>query len=148
MASPRKQARAEGIALAIVLSRFDEALQQAHYLVGHHVAFDIRMLSGEYERLGQTCALGSKPTRDTMSETRGCATIPGKTPKLPTLTELYEHLFQQPFLGAHNAIYDVAATAACFFALLRRGILLPSDDTKAEDIAYEAHGLSDCSKPK
>ena len=139
-----EQATAEGIDLAIVLNRFDAALQQAHWLVAHNVAFDIRILSGEYERLGKLCALGSKPTRDTMSETRDYVAIRRENAhKAPKLTELYEHVFQQPFLGAHNAAYDVAATAACFFALLRRGILPPSDDTKAEDIAYKAPGRSD-----
>ncbi|RYZ66419.1 MAG: PHP domain-containing protein, partial [Proteobacteria bacterium] len=40
--------------------------------------------------------------------------------KLPTLTELHQYLFNQPFAEAHNATADVEATTRCFFELLRR----------------------------
>lgn len=40
--------------------------------------------------------------------------------KLPTLTELHEFLFNQPFAEAHNATADVEATARCFFELIRK----------------------------
>jgi len=39
--------------------------------------------------------------------------------KLPTLTELHQYLFGEPFNEAHNATADVEATARCFFELLR-----------------------------
>jgi DNA polymerase-3 subunit alpha len=40
--------------------------------------------------------------------------------KLPTLTELHEYLFHEPFAEAHNATADVEATTRCFLELLRR----------------------------
>ena len=121
-----EKATKEGIPLDIVLKGLDEALQRANYLVGYNLAYDIRMLSGEYERMGWPCTLSSKPGRDTMNETKDYVAIrKGNSYKQPKLTELYEKVFQKPFPEAHNAAYDVAATAACFFALLRQGILAP-----------------------
>ena len=40
--------------------------------------------------------------------------------KLPTLTELHEYLFNEPFAEAHNATADVEATTRCFLELIRR----------------------------
>ena len=40
--------------------------------------------------------------------------------KLPTLTELYQHLFGKAFKDAHNATADVEATTRCFLELVRR----------------------------
>src|SRR5699024_4576389 len=42
--------------------------------------------------------------------------------KLPTLTELHEELFDEPFAEAHNATADVEATTRCFLELVRRRI--------------------------
>jgi DNA polymerase-3 subunit alpha len=39
--------------------------------------------------------------------------------KLPTLTELHQYLFNQPFAEAHNATADVEATTRCFLELIR-----------------------------
>ena len=43
----------------------------------------------------------------------------GRKFKLPTLMELYKHLFNQEFDSAHNASADVEATALCLFKLLK-----------------------------
>ena len=40
--------------------------------------------------------------------------------KLPTLTELHEYLFDEPFGEAHNATADVEATTRCFLELVRK----------------------------
>ena len=39
--------------------------------------------------------------------------------------ELYESLFEEQFMEAHNAAADVEATARCFFELLARKIISP-----------------------
>lgn len=41
----------------------------------------------------------------------------------PILQELHNHLFNEDFDGAHDALADVKATARCFFELKRLGIL-------------------------
>jgi DNA polymerase-3 subunit alpha len=61
---------------------------------------------------------------DTCSEyTATLCQIPGGRGgkfKLPTLSELYKHLFDDRFSQAHNATADVEATARTFFELLRQ----------------------------
>ena len=134
-----EKATKEGIPLAEAVQLFDDALAKASYLVGHNLEYDIRLLKEEYERLKKPCRLGDNlPVRDTMYEGTDYTAIQGKGRryKYPKLTELYEKIFGRAFPSAHDAAFDVAATAACFFALLEKGVLAPSDDTTAESIAY------------
>jgi DNA polymerase-3 subunit alpha len=42
--------------------------------------------------------------------------------KFPTLSELHQALFEQPFAEAHNATADVEATTRCFFELVRNEV--------------------------
>src|SRR5690606_1755898 len=42
--------------------------------------------------------------------------------KFPTLSELHQALFDQPFAEAHNATADVEATTRCFFELIRNEV--------------------------
>jgi hypothetical protein len=50
--------------------------------------------------------------------------LPGKRgPKWPKLEELYIKLFDQPFIGAHDAMGDVQATRACFYKLVELGVI-------------------------
>ncbi|KAG1649533.1 DNA polymerase III subunit alpha [Nymphon striatum] len=64
------------------------------------------------------------PVLDTCTElTATLCQIPGGRGgkfKLPTLTELHQHLFGVPFGDAHNATADVEATTRCFLELIRR----------------------------
>ena len=39
---------------------------------------------------------------------------------MPKLIEMYEILFDEKFSDAHDASYDVNATAKCFFELVRK----------------------------
>ena len=39
--------------------------------------------------------------------------------KWPTLTELHQKLFGEGFGDAHDAAYDVSATARCLFEMIR-----------------------------
>ena len=63
------------------------------------------------------------PILDTCTEvTASLLKLPGGRGgkfKLPTLTELHQYLFNQPFAEAHNATADVEATTRCFFELIR-----------------------------
>jgi len=64
------------------------------------------------------------PVLDTCTEhTAELCKIPGGRGgkfKLPTLTELHEFLFGEPFAEAHNATADVEATTRCFLELVRK----------------------------
>ena len=52
--------------------------------------------------------------------------------KWPTLTELYQKLFNKGFDEAHNAAFDVEATTRVFFEIIKRGI------TKVKELASDA----------
>ncbi|MBT8284179.1 MAG: DNA polymerase III subunit alpha [Flavobacteriaceae bacterium] len=117
-------AEKEGIPLTEALELFNAALGKTRFVVGQNVGFDINITGAEYHRAGVETALLNLPVLDTCTEdTALLCQIPGGRGgkfKLPTLTELHEHLFQELFSEAHNAAADVEATSRCFFELIRR----------------------------
>ena len=117
-------AEQEGIPLNEVLERFNEALSKAKFVVGQNVGFDLNIMGAEFHRLDVTNQLQELPVLDTCTEhTAQLCQIPGGRGgkfKLPTLTELHQFLFGEPFGEAHNATADVEATTRCFLELIRR----------------------------
>ncbi|WP_228850317.1 DNA polymerase III subunit alpha [Aegicerativicinus sediminis] len=117
-------AQQEGIPLSDLLDEFSEVLSRAKFIVGQNVGFDVNIIGAEFFRLGIDNNLQELPVLDTCTEsTAELCKIPGGRGgkfKLPTLTELHEFLFNQPFAEAHNASADVEATARCFLELVRR----------------------------
>jgi DNA polymerase III subunit alpha len=116
-------AEQKGKPLHDVLEQFNEVLEKTKFVVGQNVGFDINIVGAEFVRLNIENKLQELPVLDTCTEhTANLCKIPGGRYgkfKLPTLTELHEFLFNQPFAEAHNATADVEATARCFFELIR-----------------------------
>ncbi|NND24463.1 MAG: DNA polymerase III subunit alpha [Flavobacteriaceae bacterium] len=116
-------AHEEGKPLSEVLERFNEALGKAKFVVGQNVGFDINIMGCEFFRNDLATPLTELAVLDTCTEhTANLCQLPGGRGgkfKLPTLTELHEFLFDQPFEEAHNATADVEATTRCFFELIR-----------------------------
>ncbi|MFD0990199.1 DNA polymerase III subunit alpha [Mariniflexile jejuense] len=116
-------AQEQGIPLAEVLKKFNEALSKTKFIVGQNVKFDLNIMGAEFVRGDVANPLQELPVLDTCTEhTASLCQIPGGRYgkfKLPTLTELHEHLFNVPFSEAHNATADVEATTRCFFELIR-----------------------------
>ena len=119
-------ATAEGISLEEVAEKFQEALSKTKFIVGQNVDFDVNIMGAEFFRLGIENPLPKLSVLDTCTETTAqLCQIPGGRGgkfKLPTLTELHEFLFNEPFAEAHNATADVEATTRCFLELVRRQI--------------------------
>ncbi|GAA4280652.1 DNA polymerase III subunit alpha [Gaetbulibacter aestuarii] len=117
-------AQEEGIPLAEVLEKFNEALSRTKFVVGQNVKFDLNIMGAEFVRGAVANPLQELPVLDTCTEhTADLCKIPGGRYgkyKLPTLTELHEFLFHEPFDEAHNATADVEATTRCFLELIRR----------------------------
>ncbi len=113
----------QGVALDFVLEEFNKALNRSKFVVGQNVGFDVNVMGCEYFRQNTENTLTELPVLDTCTETTAeLCKIPGGRGgryKLPTLTELHQHLFHQPFAEAHNATADVEATTRCFFELMR-----------------------------
>ena len=81
---------------------------------------------------------------DTCTETIAFCQLsggPGGRLKQPRLVELYEKLFGKPFEEAHDAAYDVDATAKAFFELLRKKIISSLTEIDPQQISYEAPDL-------
>ena len=131
----------EGHQLDYVLKEFLSSLKKSKFLIGHNISFDINVIFSEFYRLNQIFLIEKKDKRklvvknnefvwetlDTMSEnSANYCQIPGGRFgkfKFPKLTELHVKLFGNDFSEAHNASVDVAATARCFFELLRLKII-------------------------
>jgi DNA polymerase-3 subunit alpha len=117
-------AEEKGTLLSEVLEAFNQALQQTKFVVGQNVGFDINIMGCEFHREGVESPLTTLPVLDTCTEhTAELCKIPGGRGgkfKLPTLTELHEFLFGEPFAEAHNATADVEATTRCFLELVRK----------------------------
>jgi DNA polymerase-3 subunit alpha len=119
-----KLAQTFGESITDVIEEFNSVLEKTTFLVGQNVGFDINIIGCEMVRVGLDSKFLSMPILDTCTEsTAELVKIPmgrGKY-KLPTLTELYNFLFQESFDEAHNATADVEATARCFFELIKLG---------------------------
>ncbi|AYN69218.1 DNA polymerase III subunit alpha [Euzebyella marina] len=117
-------AEQDGVPLSEVLEKFNDAMSRTKFIVGQNVGFDVNIMGSEFYRMGVENPLQELPVLDTCTEeTAMLCQIPGGRGgkfKLPTLTELHEFLFEEPFAEAHNATADVEATARCFLELVRK----------------------------
>ena len=142
-----KRAHEEGIPIDAALAALLEDLRRTRLLVGHNIEFDKNIIGAELIRLNlDPDTLLSVEKLDTgVASTEYCQMqggIGGKL-KMPRLVELHQKLFGNGFADAHDASYDVAATARCFFGLIRNSVVLPSDETPAAGIEYEEPDLDD-----
>ena len=117
-------AKRDGTEIKTVVESFLAVVDQADFLVGHNLKFDLNIMGAELLRLGMENTLAEKAILDTCTEdTALLCELPGGRGgkfKLPTLGELYHFLFQDSFEEAHNATADVEATARVFIELIRQ----------------------------
>ena len=96
------------------------------FIVGQNVGFDVNIMGCEFHRMKIGSDMIKMPVLDTCTEITAefIKTTRWKRRKfkLPTLTELHQYLFNQPFAEAHNATADVEATTRCFLELIKREI--------------------------
>ncbi len=130
-------AQEDGIPLKEGLERFKKALDKTTFVVGQNVGFDVNIMAAEFYREAVDNNLAQLPVLDTCTEkTAQLCQIPGGRGgkfKLPTLTELHEYLFNQPFAEAHNATADVEATTRCFLELIRKRVFTAEELDVQED---------------
>jgi DNA polymerase III subunit alpha len=147
-----KRALEEGFDLIEVLAAFIQDLNRTAQLVGHNIEFDINIIGAEFLRKQLTPEqfLNLSKVDTGIVSTEFCALtggIGGKL-KMPRLRELHEKLFNKDFGDAHDAAYDVAATARCFFGLMKQKIVKPFDSTPFEEIEYEEPNLESANSSK
>ena len=140
-----ERALEEGSPLKEVIEEFNVDLSQAKYVMGHNIEFDISIVGAEQHRLGLSFEeLTGKGTIDSKLESTEYCAIPGGRGgrfKWPTLTEVYSKLFGEGFDDAHDAAYDVDATAKVFFELCKRGVITRPEIVDKDSIVYESPEL-------
>ncbi|MGB1481122.1 MAG: PHP domain-containing protein, partial [Flavobacteriales bacterium] len=140
-----ERALEEGVPLADVVKEFMADAAKAKYVMGHNIGFDVNVVGAELLRLGQACEpLTDMAVIDSKDEGTDFCAIPGGRGgkfKWPTLTELHQKLFGEGFGDAHDAAYDVAATARCFFEMVRLRVIERPEFTSPEAVKYEAPKL-------
>ena len=140
-----EDALAQGIPIADVLKSFVEQLKKADFMVGHNLEFDLNILKAEFLRGQLEIKPLDRPAIDTMKDTLDQKQPPGKgtgKPKFKKLEELYEDLFGEPTVRAHDAGGDVHSTARAFFESVKRGLLDVPASIDTDRIRYEAPDLS------
>jgi len=121
-----EKALQEGLDLSWILNEFNEALQNTKFVAGHNIEFDISIVGAEFFRKSVESGLCQMAKIDTKDESTDYCALPGVKGgkyKWPNLSELHNKLFGSGFGEAHNAAADVAATARCFFELIRLEVI-------------------------
>jgi DNA polymerase III subunit epsilon len=119
-----EMARQDGIELETVLNAIEPIVKGAKLLVAHNMQYDEKILGAEFLRAGYTNPLETKKRKCTMQAATNYCRLPGPYGfKWPTLQELHLKLFRKSFEGAHTALADVRACAACYFELKRLKIV-------------------------
>ena len=140
-----KRALDEGHDLNKVLDLLVQDLARTSLVVGHNIEFDINIIGAECirQKLDPDVLLKLNKLDTGLSAIEFCQLqggLGGKL-KMPTLLELHKKLFTKDFGDAHDASYDVAATARCFFGLLKQNVAKPFDATPVIEIEYEEPNL-------
>ena len=141
-----ERAEQEGYDLTFVLNEFNKDLGRATYNVGHNIGFDVNIVAAEYYRKSVTTNIIELATIDTKDVSTQYCAIPGGRGgrfKWPTLTELHTKLFGVPFTDAHDAAYDVDATAKCFFGLVTKDVYVPEEINDISKVTYDPPVLSE-----
>ena len=141
-----ERAERDGHDLRSVLEELKIDLERTQYNVGHNIEFDINIVGAEFFRLGIVNDIAEKADIDTMKTSVNFCAIPGGRGgrfKYPKLTDLHIKLFGKDFGDAHDAAYDVDATARCFFGLIKHRVLHPKEITDVDGLVYEAPELAE-----
>lgn len=123
-----------GIDRRMALQTFNAALKQADIVVGHNISFDKRMIMVECARNAVYHRFNDRGIKKdeycTMKNSVDICKIEKinskgeKYFKYPTLSELYNHLFQEIPRNTHNSFVDVLLCLRCFIKVLYNQDLL------------------------
>lgn len=116
----------EGLPMKIVMQMLINDINRTNYMVAHNLAFDYKVLGAEMIRLAMSA---SKKTDKfcTMEFSTNICKIPNTNRyggyKWPKLEELHRFLFDEDFIGAHDALSDCHATMKCFVEMKKRNLI-------------------------
>ncbi len=106
-------------------------------LVGHFMELDLHVISADFFRSGVENPAVNLNSFCTMIATKRMGSNPQH--KYLRLGDLYQLLFDKPLLHQHNALNDAAATAECFFELIKKGEIDEEYITKQHSLKNYEH---------
>lgn len=124
-----------GVGLKFALRHLVSDIQKSDILVGHNLRFDLDLIRANILKLELPLdkidpIIRLRKKIDTMRETIEFCKIPQAEEylhfskyKFPKLSALYEKLFNEKMIDAHDAATDVDYTRKCFFELINRKII-------------------------
>ncbi|MHB9003942.1 MAG: 3'-5' exonuclease [Coriobacteriia bacterium] len=121
-----QRANADGFPVENVMYELSLAAQKAHHFIAHNASFDGSVIAAEFLRLNWKPPFVPGSMICTMECGTGYCRLPGGPYgeyKWPKLEELYTVLFGHSMSGAHDARFDAAACACCFFELKNCGVI-------------------------
>jgi DNA polymerase-3 subunit epsilon len=119
-----EKALAQGSNLSAILQTLKEKIEFADALVAHNMQFDEKILGAEFLRCGFSNIIETKQRICTMRSSTDYCQITGPYGyKWPSLQALHTKLFNKPIPGAHTALADTRACAACFFELKKLRVI-------------------------
>ncbi|MDT3740076.1 MAG: 3'-5' exonuclease [Candidatus Kapabacteria bacterium] len=114
-------AQNEGKDLDFVLQSFKKVLLDCEYVIAHNFEFDSGVVRTEFSRKFKKSGITNKKSICTMKSTTKFCKLTYNPKygdyKWPKLSELHMKLFNFEFENSHNSLYDVRATAKCFWEL-------------------------------
>ncbi len=111
-----EHAQEKGIDIRFVLSDIADKLKSVSTIVGHNVNFDVHILKSECYRYGYDSVanlIDKKRNYCTMEKGKELLMLK----RYPKLSVLYETLFDDEMVNAHDAEYDTYYCCECFKAL-------------------------------
>jgi DNA polymerase-3 subunit epsilon len=118
------RAQSDGIDLLTALTLFITHIDSSQYLIAHNISFDQKIVGAELIRSRINNPIPNKKLLCTMSNSTNYCAINGPYGyKFPKLVELHKKLFGFGFDGAHDAFFDIDATAKCFWEMRNRGLI-------------------------
>ena len=121
----------KGLQVTEVIDRFCGSARKADLFVAHNLSYDIRILLTELIRLDKRDLLPSRKGTCTMKSSARFCGIPGrfgKGFKWPSLSGLHLKLYEKQPESAHHALDDARTCAACYFELVKRGVVMQKED--------------------
>ncbi|WP_185871982.1 DNA polymerase III subunit alpha [Blattabacterium cuenoti] len=135
-----------GVDLNFVLFEFIKDFEKSQCLIGHNLEFDQKIIECEFFRKKISFSFKKKKMLDTKVVSVSYCKLLGtrKKFKWPTLSELYQKLFEEKIPNLHNSANDVKATARCFLELLRIGIISYKDIGVEKNIILKFQNKYSC----
>jgi DNA polymerase III epsilon subunit-like protein len=115
-----------GIPVKVAMAMFSQLARVADQVIAHNIQFDLKLVAYEIERLAVVNVVAGKPQFCTMAATTDICRLPGRYRgqfKWPKLIEAHQHLFNEGFDGAHDALADVRACQRIHKHLIQNNLI-------------------------